>query len=74
MTKKVKNLLEGFFMNGNMNAKDKLDAQGMQNELLRFVESGEISKEDIPKVSTIQNWIATFSCAWKEQATEQYLH
>ncbi|RHZ51445.1 hypothetical protein Glove_478g10 [Diversispora epigaea] len=74
MTKKVKNLLEGFFMNGNMNTKDKLDAQGMQNELLRFVKSGEISKEDIPKVSTIQNWIVTFSRAWKEQATEQYLH
>ncbi|RHZ85699.1 hypothetical protein Glove_62g33 [Diversispora epigaea] len=65
---------EGFFINENMNTKDKLDAQGMQNELLRFVESGEISKEDIPKVSTIQNWIATFSHAWKEQATEQYLH
>ncbi|RHZ60633.1 hypothetical protein Glove_351g19 [Diversispora epigaea] len=74
MTKKVKNLLESFFMNGNMNTKDKLDAQGMQNELSLFVESGEISKEDIPKVSTIQNWIATFSRAWKAQATKQYLY
>ncbi|RHZ80672.1 hypothetical protein Glove_133g8 [Diversispora epigaea] len=47
---------------------------GMQNELSLFVESGEISKEDIPKVLTIQNWIATFSRTWKTQATEQYLY
>jgi hypothetical protein len=38
----------------------------MYEELLKRAELGEIEKNDIPKVSTITNWISTFSRKWKE--------
>jgi hypothetical protein len=44
MTKKVKSLLERFFLNGNMNPRDKLTAQEMHDELLKYVESKEIEE------------------------------
>ncbi|CAB5139640.1 unnamed protein product [Rhizophagus irregularis] len=55
MTKQVKELLKSFFLNGNLNQKDKMSAKDMYNELLTFVESGELKAEDIPKITTIQN-------------------
>ena len=41
-----------FFLNGNLNQKDKMSAKDMYNKLLIFVESGEIEAEDVPKVRT----------------------
>lgn len=70
MTKKVKSLLELFFLNGNINARDKLNAQEMRDELLKYVESGEIEEQDIPKTSTIQGWISRYAAALKDQATK----
>lgn len=66
----VKKLLQAMFLNGNLNARDKLNPQEMQDELQRFVESGEIQKEDVPKTSTIKNWISLYSREWKERATK----
>ncbi|CAB4396434.1 unnamed protein product [Rhizophagus irregularis] len=40
---------------------DKMSAKEMYNELLIFVESGELEAEDIPKIATIQNWISTYT-------------
>ncbi|CAB5195610.1 unnamed protein product, partial [Rhizophagus irregularis] len=57
MTKKVKSLLELFSLNGNINLQDKLNAQEMHDELLKYVETEEIEEQDVPKVSTIQGWI-----------------
>ncbi|RHZ71090.1 hypothetical protein Glove_262g77 [Diversispora epigaea] len=74
MTKKVKSLLERFFLNGNLNPQDKLTAQEMRNELLNYVESNEIEEQDVPKVTTIQGWISRYAVAFKEQATEAALH
>ncbi|CAB5188464.1 unnamed protein product [Rhizophagus irregularis] len=73
MTKKVKSLLEHFFLNGNINPRDKLTAQGMRDELLKYVESEEIEEQDVPKVSTIQGWISRYAAALKHQATEAAL-
>jgi hypothetical protein len=73
MTKKVKSLLECFFLNGNMNPQDKLTAQEMHDELLKYVESKEIEEQDVPKVSTIQGWISRYAAALKQQATEAAL-
>ncbi|CAG8502338.1 9668_t:CDS:10, partial [Scutellospora calospora] len=53
--KKVVNLLKQFFLNRNINAKDKLTAQEMHLELKKFAQSREIDDEDIPQVSTIHN-------------------
>ncbi|RHZ75937.1 hypothetical protein Glove_208g81 [Diversispora epigaea] len=74
MKKEIKTLLECFFLNGNRNQKDKMNAQDMQTELLKYVEAGELAEDDIPKVSTIQNWISTYAQNFKERATEHELN
>ncbi|CAG8820278.1 41751_t:CDS:2 [Gigaspora margarita] len=53
--KKVVGLLKQFFLNRNINAKDKLIVQGMHLELKKFARSREINNDDIPQVSTIHN-------------------
>ncbi|CAB4492798.1 unnamed protein product [Rhizophagus irregularis] len=62
----VKELLECMFHIGTVNPRQKMSAQEMQNELLRREHEGEISLDDIPKESTIANWITTFSRKWKQ--------
>lgn len=74
MKKGIKALLERFFLNGNRNQKDKMNAQDMHTELLKYVEVGELAEEDIPKISTIQNWISTYARNFKEKATERELN
>ena len=74
MKKKVKDLLKSFFLNGNLNQKDKMSAKDMYNELLTFVESGELEAEDVPKIVTIQNWISAYARTFKEQATENMVN
>ncbi|PKB97504.1 hypothetical protein RhiirA5_384621 [Rhizophagus irregularis] len=69
MSPQVKHLLESMFHTGTANFRQKLTAQQMQEELLRRAELGEIEENDVPKVSTITNWISTFSCKWKEAMT-----
>ncbi|CAG8741871.1 17359_t:CDS:2, partial [Rhizophagus irregularis] len=49
---------------------DRLNARSMRDELLKHVEAGELEEEDILKVNTIQNWINTYTCVFKERATE----
>ncbi|CAB4401384.1 unnamed protein product [Rhizophagus irregularis] len=63
---KVKELLECMFHTGTVNPRQKMSAQKMRNELLRREHKGEISLDDIPKESTIANWITTFSRKWKQ--------
>ncbi|CAG8458672.1 12482_t:CDS:2 [Gigaspora margarita] len=58
---KIITLLKQFFLNRNINPKDKLTAQEMCMELEEFVQSGEINNDDIPQVSTIHNWIGRYS-------------
>ncbi|CAB4375625.1 unnamed protein product [Rhizophagus irregularis] len=66
MSPQVKHFLESMFHTGTANPRQKLTAQQMQEELLRRAELGEIEENDVPKVSTITNWISTFSRKWKE--------
>ncbi|CAG8719711.1 17130_t:CDS:2, partial [Racocetra persica] len=40
---------------------DRIDAQAMYKELLEYVEASDIEKKDIPKITTIQNWINTYA-------------
>ncbi len=73
MKKEVKALLELFFLNGNRRQKDRMNAQEMHDELLKYIETSEFEEEDISKVSTIQNWINTYTRIFKERATEREL-
>ncbi|CAG8563744.1 6285_t:CDS:2, partial [Cetraspora pellucida] len=71
--KNIKTILEGFFLNGNRNDKDKISTKAMHAELLEFVKNGNIEAEDIPKTSTIQNWINSYTWAFKQKAAEKKL-
>ncbi|CAG8599399.1 11758_t:CDS:1, partial [Cetraspora pellucida] len=66
---KVVNFLKQFFLNGNLNPKDKMTAKEMHKELLRFARSGEIEEDHVPKVTTIQNWIGRYSREFDQQGT-----
>ncbi|CAG8530440.1 23701_t:CDS:2 [Gigaspora rosea] len=69
--KNVKQLLISMFLNGNINPHDKLTAQEMYDSFQEFVASGEVEKEDVPSISTIKNWINTYSAEFKEQVTQK---
>ncbi|RHZ70242.1 hypothetical protein Glove_274g30 [Diversispora epigaea] len=62
----IKSLLECMFHTGTINPRQKMSAQEMREELLQRESIGEISMENIPKESTIANWITTFSRKWKQ--------
>ncbi|RHZ76220.1 hypothetical protein Glove_200g10 [Diversispora epigaea] len=62
----IKTLLECMFHTGIANPRQKMSAQEMREELLLRESRGEINIDDIPKESTIANWITTFSRKWKQ--------
>ncbi|EXX56774.1 hypothetical protein GLOIN_2v1791364 [Rhizophagus irregularis DAOM 181602=DAOM 197198] len=45
------------FLNGNVDKRKRMNTQEMYNELTDKASQGEFNKDDIPKVSTIHNWI-----------------
>jgi hypothetical protein len=50
---------------GTANLGKKMTAAEMRSELLQRAQEGEIEEVDIPKESTITNWITCFSRGWK---------
>ena len=52
------------FHTGTANPSNKFSAQQMYEELVRCAQIGELDENDIPKTSTIQNWISSFSRKW----------
>lgn len=61
------------FLNGNVDRRKKMNAQEMYNELMCRANQGEISKEDVPKTSTIHNWIARTAASFKIHMSERAL-
>ncbi|CAG8665402.1 21057_t:CDS:2 [Gigaspora margarita] len=55
ITKKVRTILEGYFLAGNANKSNYYNAQDMHQALQKKVLEGEIENKDVPKISTIQN-------------------
>ncbi|RIA99838.1 hypothetical protein C2G38_2237331 [Gigaspora rosea] len=53
---------------GNINKSNKYTAQDMHDELVQLVQEGEIKIEEVPKVSTIQNWIGCYTHEHKQEA------
>ena len=49
------------FHTGTANPNNKFSAQQMHEELVQRAQVGELDENDIPKTSTIQNWITGFS-------------
>ncbi|CAG8696253.1 20789_t:CDS:1, partial [Racocetra persica] len=50
-----------------------MGTQTMHDELLKYAECGDIEKEDIPKLTTIENWLYSYSRAFKQETTENKL-
>ena len=59
--------------NGNVDKRKKMNAKEMYNELVNRANQGDLDKEDIPKVSTIRNWIAKTAASFKIQMSERIL-
>ena len=53
------------FHEGTVDPRKKMTAAEMKSELMQRVQEGEIEEEDVPKESTITNWITTFARGWK---------
>ncbi|CAG8655855.1 12388_t:CDS:1, partial [Racocetra persica] len=47
-----------------------MNAEAMHKELMKFAKDGKIEKENIPKISTIENWISSYARIFKQKATE----
>ena len=65
----IKALMETMFLNGNIDKRKKMSAQEMHNNLMERALQEEIEKEEVPKVSTIQNWIANYTRSFKASAS-----
>src|ERR1700733_10980764 len=73
ITEQIKALLTTMFLNGNVDKRKKMNAKEMYNELVNRANQGDLDKEDIPKVSTIRNWIAKTAASFKIQMSERIL-
>jgi len=62
----IKYLLETMFHAGTANPRKKMTAAEMRSELMHRVQEGEIEEKEVPKESTISNWINSFSRGWKQ--------
>ncbi|CAG8726209.1 895_t:CDS:1, partial [Racocetra persica] len=40
-------------------------------KLMKFAKGGEIEKKNVPKIFTIENWVSSYACTFKQKATEQ---
>ena len=58
---------------GTVNPNYKMTAENIQ-ELLERMEYGELEKEEIPKISTIVNWMTRTYVCWKKQMAEEILN
>jgi hypothetical protein len=73
ISKNVISYLEAYFLAGDINKSEKYTAQEMHNELKGLVEEGVLEEEEIPKVSTISNWIARYAQAHRKLRAQQAL-
>lgn len=73
MSPKVKGLLEIMFHTGTLNPNHKMSAENMYEELLERVQRDELEEEELPKISTIANWITRTYAGWKKKMAEETL-
>ena len=55
------------FHTGTINPNLKMSAEDMYKELLEHIQEGELEEEELPKISTIANWITRTFAAWKKK-------
>ncbi|CAG8723412.1 1045_t:CDS:2, partial [Cetraspora pellucida] len=47
-----------------------MNASNSEGEETPMAQHGEFDQDDVPKVTTINNWIVTFSQKWKKNMTK----
>ncbi|CAG8842644.1 3358_t:CDS:2, partial [Gigaspora margarita] len=52
---------------------NQMDRQAIHNELLKYAKSENIEEENIPELSTIQNWLHSYAHIFKQKATDNEL-
>ncbi|CAG8680275.1 18087_t:CDS:2, partial [Cetraspora pellucida] len=70
ISKHVIAYLEGYFLAGNADKSDRYSAEDMWKELNELAKGDSLEESDIPKVSTIQNWIARYTTQHKQKAVQ----
>ncbi|RIB06476.1 hypothetical protein C2G38_2046756 [Gigaspora rosea] len=73
LIEQIKELLTIMFHTGTANPRLKMNANERHEELLKKVSEGEISKDDVLKISTIANWITSTSRTFKKTMPLQLL-
>jgi hypothetical protein len=61
MPDKVVELLKIFFHTGDVHKSERYTPKEMLEELKKNVEIGELEITDVPRLSTIENWISRYS-------------
>ena len=70
ISKKVWNLLQEYFLEGNVNKSERHTAQSMLAQLKQNVERGVIEEDEVPKLETISNWISRYASQHRQEAAE----
>ena len=70
ISKKVWNLLQGYFLEGNVNKSERHTAESMLIQLKQNAEEGVIEEEEIPKLETIRNWISRYTNQHRQEAAK----
>lgn len=68
MSSQVIQLLEGFFLAGTLNKSDRYDAESMHANLVVMAGEGNLDRDEIPKIETINNWISRYSAVFKKES------
>ncbi|GES73513.1 hypothetical protein GLOIN_2v1880126 [Rhizophagus clarus] len=68
ISKKVWNLLQKYFLEGNVNKSERHTAESMLTQLKKNVEDGVIEEEKVPKLETIRNWISRYASQHCQEA------
>ena len=63
--------MEGFFLAGNVNKTDRMSAKDMFIELNKLAEEGEIQKDEVPEIKTIESWITRYFASLRKESAEQ---
>ena len=71
--KKILAILEECFLAGNIDKSHRMTAQNMWDLLTSKAQEGEIESLDIPKVTTIQGWIARYAAQLREKSAQTAL-
>ncbi|CAG8827352.1 18404_t:CDS:2, partial [Gigaspora margarita] len=70
ITSTVRAYLKGFFLAGNLNKTDRMSAKDMITELKKLVEEGEIQKNEVPEIKTVESWITRYSASLRKELAE----